>query len=114
MSKEEMNSRGFETILVEESYDKVLKKLKEAVELYIKLDCIEKMSAETMEKSKSPYTKLQVLLFQKLIKGIVDEVAMLKDLKDITSDRLDKIVEGSDFETVNEMNMFLMISSIMD
>lgn len=114
MNKEEMNSRGFENILVEENYDKVLEKLNEAVELYIKLDCIEEMSAETMRKSKSPYTKLQVLLFQKLIKDIVKDVVMLKDLKDITSERLDKIVEGSDFETVNEMNMFLMISSIMD
>ena len=114
MNKEEMNSRGFENILVEDNYDKVLEKLNEAVELYIKLDCIEEMSAETMRKSKSPYTKLQVLLFQKLIKDIVEDVAMLKGLKDITSDRLDKIVEGSGFETVNEMNMFLMISSIMD
>lgn len=113
MSKEEMNSRGFETILVEENYDKVLEKLKEAEELYIKLDCID-MSAEAKEKSKSPYTKLQVLLFQKLFKDIVDAVAMLKDLKDITSERLDKIVEGSKFETINKMVMFMMISSIRD
>lgn len=113
MSKEEMNRRGFETILVEENYDKVLEKFKEAVELYIELDCVD-LSAEAMMKSKSSYTKLQVLLFQKLLKDITKDVAMLEDLRNITADKMDNIVEGCEANSMEDLILGMMISSIMD